>query len=427
MRILSPYPLILFSFIISACNTGRTPSGIEDYSSILDLADAQYVYRNLPDKTASTNLLKSVDGNAELTPVVFLNSDSLPVDPSFFSIEAENYYKFDKNLICLTGKFEVYLDSETDELSILSSILVDLKDGSIYNFNGHYPEGLSYYLGSDYVQKDAGNNYYYSFGAKLYKLSRSGDGLFSDLQYLPDGQRYSTYYIDKLGNCFYNSEGIDTLTKVKKYTGGIIQSPGYIQNLYYAGDNLLAFKGNDIVEVKLDDAVELDPLTTFGSGGIERFYYMYESKDKSYTVFLQDVFNSLNSGYYGMVFFSGTNKALQVFLRVDEDFSGVNLMVEAIVDNYLILSTNDKSKVLRADLEITEGNSIVYIDIESAASLPENFDIYDLRVLDMNKVTFVGLNYLDEKIYAAEMDFEENITLLSEISGSDLRILDKIH
>lgn len=411
--------------IISGCDNLHGPKGNQDFATGIDLADVKYLCTSNDLNGESTNLYKITETNGEIVPVSFVNADLVPVDPSFFELTADEYYRLDEDLVCMTGKFEFYNDSSSTEKAMLTSILIDLNSGNISDFLGHYPGNNSYYRGSKYIQKDTLGNYFYAYNSKLYKLSRQGNGSFSIDQYIPDGQDFNDFYIDRKGNCFFTSYQ-NSLLKIKFASGGILISDYRIKDMFYDEGQLMAIYGSDVVKVKLSDVLSLEPVSGM-QYDIEAFHYIYENRERGLTYLMQNAYSSSNSGYYGLVYVNELDGIRRLDLEIDGyDASGLNIVI-GLKDHYLFMTSEDQSSVVRIDLDGIEGVTEFVLDQTVVAEVPDSYDIYSLQVADSNTIIFTGLNYGDEKIYVFEMDFNGNLTVISEIPSKSLVILDQIN
>lgn len=392
----------------------------------LDIKDAEYLCLDGTSSNAKTNLLKTVAGEPDMVPVNFLNNNLEPIDSSFCDIRITHYYRLDNGLICLTGRFEMISDSAHLQPEILTSLLVDLETGNIYDFLGHYPENVSYYMGSDSVQQDDMDNLYYSHGYKIYLLSGQKDKVFSIQQYLPDGQDFFEFFIDRSGNCFYNQESPRS-TKVKLSSGGILQSPVLINNFFYRGTDLMAIHSNKLVKIDLNESVQATPADSM-ENEIEHFSFLYPKEEEGYTLFLQYGTSELNSGYFGIAYFHQTDKAYRIDLAEDCYLNNPTFQVEGIEDHYLFLRSLDNSEILRIDLDqMTPSGEGYLLHADKSLIMPSEYEIYSLQLYEGLFVTFTGLRYSDEKIVMAELDFDGLLSIISETLNRHTIVLEKVN
>lgn len=410
---------------LSNCEKGHDPTPYENTAVALDISGADYLFTT-DIKTRNSNLYKTVNSSTETTPVTFLNKDLEAVDTAFYNIHISAYYKLEENLICLTGEFDMINDSSSMESVRISSLLVDLNTGGIYNFKGHFPETTSYYLGSEFVQKDSNNNLYYAFGGSIYKLVRDADMHFSISQYIPDGQDFIDFFIDKSGNCYY-SPAFPATTKIKLAEGGIISTSDRLFGFFYDQSDLFGINGNSLVQIEMNGTVEQYPVDSFAYD-IEGFAHIYQNVEEGYTLLFLNGQHALNTGYFGMVYFTDSREIHRLDLSQELFNTNSSLTVKSIENNFLILSSTDKTEVQKIDLDnILRGDSGYLLEQNEKVVLPLDYEIYSLNILDVSTITFTGLRYKDEIHVIAELDFENNIRIISESSFGNLEVLDKIN
>jgi hypothetical protein len=386
----------------------------------MDITDAEYLFTN-----SQTKLFKSVLHNPDLIPVTFLNAELEPVDTTFNSMKVTDYFKMDENLVCMKGEFELQLDSSNSESVFLKSLLVNLNTGYIYNFQGHYPEPPSYYLGSDVVQKDSNGNLFYLFNSQLFRLSIGEVDNYTVEQYIPDGQQLIDYFIDRSGNCFYTSEH-PTEMKIKLSKGGILTTKFLLHSFFYSEFDLLGIYKNKLVQLALDEALDILPIDSF-QYDIESFKYLYQSSQGGHSILLQGEVGVSNSGYFGIVYSNGSSEIHRIDL-VKDAFNSDLLTVKLINDNYMILASPENDDFVRVDLEdVSEESSGYILGFEKRIGLPTEYDVYSMEVLDINAITISGLRYSDEKSIVAEIDFDGHIEILAESSSERITVLDRIN
>jgi hypothetical protein len=391
----------------------------------LDISGADYLF-TADVKTRNSNLYKTLNSITETSPVTFLNKDLEAVDTAFYNIHISAYYKLEENLICLTGEFDMINDASSMESVRISSLLVDLNTGSIYNFKGHFPETTSYYLGSEFVQKDSDNNLYYAFGGSIYKLVRDADMHFSISQYIPDGQDFIDFFIDKSGNCYY-SPAFPATTKIKLAEGGIISTSGRLFGFFYDASDLFGINGNSLVQIEINNTVHQYPVDSFAYD-IEGFEHMYQNMEEGYTLMFLSGQHVSHTGYFGMVYHNESKEIHRLDLSMDLFDTNSSLHVEGCYNNFLILSSADKTEVQKIDLDhILRGDSGYLLEQNEKVVLPEDYEIYSLNLLDVSTITFTGLRYDDEIHVIAELDFENNMRIISESSDGNIEVLDKIN
>jgi hypothetical protein len=102
--------------------------------------------------------------------------------------------------------------------------------------------------------------------------------------------------------------------------------------------------------------------------------------------------------------------------------------VKNIAHKFLMLSSTDKTEVQKIDLDhILMGDSSYLLEQNEKVVLPADYEIYSLNILDVNTITFTGLRYDDEIHVIAELDFQNNIRIISESTSGNIEVLDKIN
>lgn len=410
---------------LTSCEKGQDPIPDDNAAVALDISGAGYLFTTNTN-TSNSNLYKTANSDTETIPVTFLNNDLEPVDTAFYNIQISAYYKLEEKLICLKGEFDMINDSSGMESIRISSLLVDLNTGGIYNFKGHYPEPASYYLGSEFVQKDASNNLYYSFGGSIHKLERNADNKLSISQYIPDGQDFNDFFIDRSGNCFYSSAFSSTI-KIKLADGGIISTSDRLFGFFYDKSELFGINGNSLVQIDLNRSVNLIPVDSFAYD-IEGFAYMYQNSLDGYTLMFLNGQHSSNTGYFGMVYTTESKEIHRLDLSKNFFDTRSSLHVESIYNNHLILSSADKTEIQKINLNnLVLGESGYLLEQNEKVTIPTGYQIYSLLVKDANSFTFSGLRFSDEKSVIAELDFKNDMKIVSESASGNIVLLDKIN
>ena len=252
------YYVFFFLIILFSCefndldDRSNRPKAVK----YMDISDAEYLAIEIVNTDGEeepthswSNLYKLVRNGQELLPqkIGFKDKSGERIDSIFTFISVHEIYPISDEFICLKGYFKIKVDSSVNEL-VYESLLVNTNDGSIYDFNDHFPNPLSYQYDKHRLQKDEEGNMYYDYNQSIYKLEIYQDILMQEL-YVPSNQLGGSYfYISSDANCFFNGAGI---SRVKLLSGGILifdewhedvldQRGGFLREIFMILMNLLS-------------------------------------------------------------------------------------------------------------------------------------------------------------------------------------------
>ena len=396
----------------------------------LNIEDADYLAlkNSNTQSTGSSdwsNLYKLVklDDGLVTQVVRFRDNDNTPIDSVFTSIHVDNIYPVSEEYICITGNFEIQVDSTIDKL-VYTSLLVRISDGTIYDFNGHIPGG--YYLGAKYLLKDNLDNRYYSYSSAIYKLAGLSTSVITQETYVSSSQyRNGGFFISPAGDCFFGN------TKIKLSTGGIILAERWFKNLFSANGRIYAALNQDLYEVTISGDSSSFQLINQIHIPIEFYTYYYSSDGYDYLI------GSINGDYgiqcAGLIYRQSDNKLYELSLPAVVNSSGFNL--EDLADNYLWISSisNIEKQIYRFNLD--EFNTDVrdlgygtYVNVAMLNSydliaFPDTIEVYSYRILDYGGIAFTGYDLPNELEIAGILDHDNELLLTDSSSDYSFTIL----
>jgi hypothetical protein len=416
--------------------------------SKLDITGADYLVLKTSDNAKSTltnsNLYKiTIDGeNISEEKVRLLDKLGNEVDPLFSNFIVNYIVELKNNLLCLSGSFEMYIDSSDSELHNFSSLLVRISDGAIYDFNGHFPSKKSYYLNQNKLQTDQFGNVYYESGniiqtdyfgnvfyesGNIYKLSETENG-FTQEEYLSPGEEYWAFFIDLEGNCYYDEF---PYSKVKKAKGGIAVSDIYrythcLWNTYNEQVMVAVYDSVGILNIN-DNKLDFSFFSSINC--TEAWQYIYNDTNKNTT----QIFSPYVVSDYplaGSIIFAETLEVFDLFIN-DELFTSNELWVEKISGNYLFYSSaySLSLDLFKVDLSsYGKVSNVAYIlDKYEIIDFPDNLDVKTYDFTDNGEITFSALRLSDEMQVTGIIDTENSIHILSESSDKEYNNLIRLN
>lgn len=421
----------------------------EDISGI-DLRFAEYIgmvnNKKNARETSWSNLFKfyQEDGILISEKIGFLDSEGEMTDPEKTFIDVAGIYPVNEDYIILNGTFSYKMNRHGD-FENYTSLLVNLKDGSIYNFNGHVPYESSYYYGHEGFQKDSSGSLYYvnlnraEGGLSLYKLILDSEQIIQE-EYINSNQFKGNYFIiTPAGDCIFRS---DNTLKFKDHTGGIQVFDQLYVNIFKVNGRYFGQR------LQGDTAIYELLVNTENPYGIQVSTSPYISQAEAFHIYETDEYCILLSGeeivienYYGLVGFVFDEAQADIYnLGIPVEI-GINTAwgIDFSIASYLYISThgaNDKA-ICRLDLSqfnVKPSGDPYYPDMMIAEvssyhlyDFPANLDIYDYRYLENGELSFIGFNLEDETDISGIINLENEIVYNSIENKYTVEILKKIN
>ena len=411
--------------------------------SAIDLSDAEYfaIDKGARKKTGDSswsNIFKLVKSNQSLVAqkIGFLDDKGELIDSLFTKIFVSEIYPISEKYICLIGQFEIEIDSLVGKL-VYSSLLVDLIDGFIYDFNGHFPELRSYYYDQSYLQSDEEGNFYYEYASTVYKLG-TNQNIMSQEMYVSASQFLSRYfYISGEANCYFRG---DNVTKVKMNTGGILIFDGLYADIFGSNGRIFARyfnSGNNLYELKIVDDKCMGEVINNFHGNHEELFHFIETSEYSYVItnsfFATDDYYA---GIFGFAYDSESNTLIELCVPI-VDKGGMYDIIRCM-DNFIWASSagSINKKFIRLDITKFEikkpliyepgvelGELISYDEIE----FPSNLEVSDYHFLDNSEISFKAFDLSEEKDITGIINLEGEITITELSDKYTYEILKKLN
>jgi hypothetical protein len=420
--------------------------------AFMNVTDAIYLASVNHDLTDESHPIKIIKKDAEYLSetITFLNSEGNLIEDRFVYYDVWWIFNVSPDYICMFGEFEMAIYEDSKNVELYTSILVRKSDGAIFNFNGHYLEGGSFYMGQKYPQKDQNEAIYYSSDFDVYKLNVTDPDNLTQKKYLPDNQKTDRFFIDADGNCFYN--GLDNyFTKIKKASVGIIENSDHELNFLWNGYDHKTYWLNaasnetdpNLTQCSVSEIrIEGDQInSTMISNHYLNFPNIYFNKllyDTS-AFSTQLLFNTSRYGIIGEIFREDVKSLVPIFMPIELS-DEQNLPVEMSNNKvYQVISVSGNSIYLilqedyndfnyagdeiiqldireyEADTRIIQGESVsglAYTDFLTF-SMPEGYEIYSL-VPSFDNILFSALRYSDEKNVLMIIDKDGKLTQVEE-------------
>lgn len=439
--------LLLISVLILNSSCKKIITSENNRVARINIADAEFlasVNHDLSDESHPVKIVKKSTGYSS-EAIKFLNTEGDIIDDKFVSYDVWWIFNVSPDYICMFGEFNMAINEDSNNMETYTSILVRKSDGAIFNFNGHYLEGGSYYMGQTYPQKDIFDAIYYSSDFEVYKLNVSDPGKLTQKKYLPDNQRTDKFFIDGDGNCFYN--GTDSyFTKIKKATGGIIVNnalvltnlwKGFNQKTYWLfTDTIESSPANTQCSVSEVNIVGDQVSATMIANHSLNISYLYFSHLLFDTTGFatQLLFEDSREGIIGEIYREAISEIAPLFLPEELSYNK-RYKVISYSGNYVyivrldsgIYSINYSGKeIIRIDTReyATATRSIYGVSTEGLSytsfksfSIPAGYEIYGL-LPSGETIIFSGLRYSDEKNVIMIIDQDGNLNLVEE-TGND--------
>jgi len=385
--------------------------------------------------TARNNLFKGTVSENEciFSPVSFIDDEGNSIDPEFTIIEVENICNISEDYICLKGHFEINREQYGDN-QIFSSLLIRKSDGSVYDFNGHFPGNKSFYLHSKYLQRDLNNNHYYSHSSAIYRFG-TADNLTQET-YVSNSQYVGgDFFIDHVGDCYFFGNG----TKIKLKDGGIIYDEKYIHDFiktssnktYAIVTNSLSRKFYElkIIEGELILSHVSDVSNYFRSG-----VYSYRNMNRNDYYLIDSVFSNYSGNiYFGVIFNENLNELY--YLALPRGLDTELYFFDKVNENYLWLNRSGSVKKEFYKINIDNytieeyGGSIKIARISDyqKVDFPGYIEIYDYEIEEDDNIYFTGYNLTTEEDISGLYNAEGDLIITDNTSDYYYSVLKKIN
>lgn len=310
--------------------------------------------------------------------------------------------------------------NEDNERDSYTSLLVNSKDGALYDFGGDINNSRTFrYMNQEFRSDNQGNIYYFGTNGDddLQKLSIGTGGEITKTKIMPDGQDPLSLEIDKEGNLMYCEKGEFRDGRFIPTTGGIIPVELDNQDLSYRGSwvgkngkihvAILPLENNENEDVFIYELGVVDGAIDFNEKG-----YAYNNSDMGFDqLFYTNELWRIEKDNSFIFIRKAEPGIVQVADGAMEYIKPIPLQgdieMAAYSENYFFCASG--TKLLRISLN----------DFSIDELLPANsYDIYEMTLGASDTLTVSALRFSDAKQVYFDLSPDGNISVIDESSGT---------